>query len=394
VPAVSLLASLTLFLGTPLYAVMTRDTNPLHASVFALVAAVMLSARRWPFPGSRYVWLIIVATIPFAASLFFPPTATQPGRSWGEQLFGAHGFLALSPVLYFAAIGIVGYARSNALWTVATLALIGLWTMGPTLSGAIALLAIGIGWLIETARARPLVAAAPLVALALAWNYWLMVQYTVGALPKDSPVSFAALVRQQADVATQSPFFYPFAFPANAWFAWREGVPVDRYERLVAEPRTSTLDLVMNRDVGRFLLDGWDAPGSDAAGPSQWIGQSRATVLAPLDWSAPGDVMVSVLARARLEEPAVAADLALEINGHHVGRFVVPPAAPTEARVSIAAADASRVLRRGYNHLTFVSYGVHRLNPDDPRPPGPLGSRPGNRAWPVAIYRIRITPAP
>ena len=46
-----------------------------------------------------------------------------------------------------------------------------------------------------------------------------------GMLPAGQHVSFAQIVRQQAALATRPPFFYPFAFPANAWFAWRTGLP-------------------------------------------------------------------------------------------------------------------------------------------------------------------------
>ena len=77
---------------------------------------------------------------------------------------------------------------------------------------ALAVVAPGLATVIEFARARPLVAALPLIAGAVLWNYWLMVQYTVGLLPKDEPVSFAAMVRQQADVHTRSPYVYPFAY--------------------------------------------------------------------------------------------------------------------------------------------------------------------------------------
>jgi hypothetical protein len=43
--------------------------------------------------------------------------------------------------------------------------------------------------------------------------------------------------------------------------------------------------------------------------------------------------------------------------------------------------------------VTFVSYGVARVDASDARPPGPLARRLGSRAWPVAIYRLRIAAA-
>ena len=98
------------------------------------------------------------------------------------------------------------------------------------------------------------------------------------------------------------------------------------------------------------------------------------------------------MARARLEEPAVNAIVGLEINDVEVGRFIVPSAAPLEMPITLPAAVVGRRLRAGYNRLTFVSHGVQRVDPSDQRPPGPIGRRAGNRAWPVAVYRIHIAP--
>jgi len=330
--------------------------------------------------------------------------------NWLSNLFSAsHGFLSLTPVAYIAVLGTIAYLRRNAFCAAAALVTLTAWvavnasavalSSGDAafrhgLTAALAVLAPGLAYVIDAARRRPLAAIAPLAGFALAWNYWLMVQYTVGALPKDEPVLFATMVRQQADMHTRSPYLYPFAFPASVWFALREGVPAERFDLLADEPQTSSIDLVMDRRADRFLLEGWDAPGADAGGPVHWIGQPRATVVLPLDVPGGRDVVVSVLARTRLEQPAVEADLGLEINGHEIGRFVVPAAAPSDAQITVPAADVGRILRAGYNRVTFVSYGVRRVDPADRRPPGPLASRPGNRAWPVAIYRIRLTAAP
>jgi hypothetical protein len=89
----------------------------------------------------------------------------------------------------------------------------------------------------------------------------------------------------------------------------------------------------------------------------------------------------------------VNADMALEINGHEIGRFVVPATAPVTVRLDVPAATVGRVFRAGYNRVTIVSHGVHRVDPTDQRPPSQLGGRGRNRAWPVAIYRIQISPA-
>jgi hypothetical protein len=88
----------------------------------------------------------------------------------------------------------------------------------------------------------------------------------------------------------------------------------------------------------------------------------------------------------------VRAELAVLVAEAEVGRFHagVPDAATAE--VSIDAATAGRVFRRGFNRLTFRSLGVARVDPADPRPAGPLASR-NDAAFPVAIYDVRIAPA-
>ena len=103
---------------------------------------------------------------------------------------------------------------------------------------------------------------------------------------------------------------------------------------------------------------------------------------------------VTISARTRLEEPAVNAVIGLEINGREIARFVVPPTAPADFTTRVASDVVGRVWRAGYNRLTFVSHGVERVDPSDTRPPGPLGRRLKDRPWPVAIYRVRITPVP
>ena len=102
---------------------------------------------------------------------------------------------------------------------------------------------------------------------------------------------------------------------------------------------------------------------------------------------------VVVTARARLEEPAVTATIGLEVNGQEIGRFVAPPTAPVDLAVRVPVEAVGRTWRAGYNRLTFVSYGIERVDTSDTRPPGPIGSRPKGRPWPVAIYRVRITPS-
>jgi hypothetical protein len=408
------LTSLVVLGGTSLFWAMTRDGSGVDAVAFGLVAVVLfLSERdRPPRLPRASAWCAAAALPVLLRYLLRPPleaAAAAPASSnWLAPFFGsADGFLSLTPVAYVAVVGAILYVRRQPAWSVCAIAVLVFWipanrVIAPLaiidapfahgLTPALPMLAPGLAYLMSMAAARPLAAVVPLVAAALAWNYWLMVQYTVGTLPKDAPVSFARMVRGQADVHTRPPYHYPFAFPANAWFSWREGIPADRFELLAFVPRMATVDLAMDHTADRFLLEGWEDPARvDDRESVRWIRERRASLVLPLDLPDDRDVELQVTMRARLEAPAVLARLRLEINGVDVGTFVAPPAAPVDVRLRLAHVGA--MWRTGYNRLTFVGDGTERVDPADQRAPGPLGSRSGgDRAWPVAIYRIRLAP--
>jgi hypothetical protein len=256
-------------------------------------------------------------------------------------------------------------------WALASFSLLVLWSAsGSTLLALIAPLAPGLALAIDWVRRKPLVAVAPLVALAVGWNYWLMVQYTAGMIPKDAPVSFAAMVRQQADVHTRPPYIYPFAFPANLLFAWWERVPIERYEVLAAEPRRDRFELAIERGAERFLLAGWGPPGANETGTFRWMDAANAAIAVPLQ-PIPQEMTVEVLITARGDAPSTTSELTFELNGHLIGRALVSPAAATNALLPIARSNVGRVLRAGYNRLSIVTSGPHR----------------------IAIHRVRIVPA-
>ncbi len=325
---------------------------------------------------------------------------------WPDVLFSSwHGFLSWTPVVYIALAGTIAYFRRNRGWAVGALVCVFVtaWAIGASerwmqmpafgargMISVLPLVAPGLAYVLDAMRQRPAIAVAPLVIAPIAWNYLLMVQYTVGLLPKDEPVSFSRMVRGQADVHVRSWRFYPFAFPANAWFAWREGLPIDRYDLLSLEPSRSSIDLPMDREAERFLLEGWDAPGVEAGTPVWWIRDRRATVALPLSLLADRPIEIVVKARSRFEEPVMRADLGLQINDREVGQFAPDAAQASDYRVVVPANQAQTLFRNGFNRISFVSRGAHRVDPADSRPPGPLARRAGHPAWPVAIYRIQV----
>lgn len=409
--AVALFTVALIFGATSLFWSMTRDARPLESAAFAVAAIALAVACREPWRTPRVVAgaAVAVAT-PFLLRALFdspagPRVAGLDSGAMGLLFSSTHGLFTLTPVVYLAFAGAIALVirdrRASALAVGAFVAmLIGTVALpvasnGPAahgLTAALAVLAPGLAFAIDRALARPWLAIVPIVLGVAVWNYWMMIQYTVGTLPKDEPISFSGMVRQQVAVETRSPYVYPFALPANAWFAWREGIPVERFEQLAFEPKLAAIDQAMDKHADRFLLEGWE-PGGEDAGP-RWIRDARAAVTLPFEPPTGRGVTVTINARTRLEEPAVNATLALEANGQEIGRLVVPPTAPADFSIQVPAEAVGRVWRAGYNRLTFVSSGVQRVDPSDTRPPGPLGRRLKDRPWPVAIYRVRITPAP
>ncbi len=400
---VTVTALALLFGATPLAWYTFFEPSIGDLAAFAGVAWLVALARqpgdtrvaRWTRAGA----LLGLAAVPLVIGL--QPRSPTTG-SWLDVLFSSRrGLLWWTPVAYVAAVGTLGYLRRDWRWAIVsslvliatsyavatTAGLDGGRAFGATgMIGMLAILAPSLALVLETLRRRPALALAPLVFAVIFWNHLLMVQYTVGLLPKDEPVSFGRLVQQQADAHLAGSRSSPFAFPANVWFAWRERLPVDRYDLLATAPLPSGPVIEFTRDSERFLLEGWDRPGTDGSAPVWWIGGPTATVAVPFSPPAAGDVRVSVRARTRHEEPAVEADLGVQVNGRDVGQFRASATSPTDAQFTVSAA----AFRRGYNKIALVSRGVHRVDPGDTRPPGPIGRRLGHQVWPVAIYRIAI----
>ena len=368
----------------------------------------------WAFLGAL-PWLVLQALHSYVLFSRYEYTLVGQGgyfnplqSRWLDTLFSSwHGLFSWTPVVYLAALGTIAYLRREWRWATAALVILFLtaWVNGATqdwaagwsfggrrFSSVLVLLAPGLALAIEAVVKRPLVALAPLVAAALWWNHLLMVQYTSGMLPKDEPVAFSRLVRQQGEVATRAPYAYPFAFPANAWFAWRHDLPIDKYDVLAPVGIGPSFETRFDRHVEKFLLDGWEAPTGDEWGSAWWIRDTPATIAVPLALP-PGRVNVTITTRTRLDEPVVQAALALDVNGTQVGQFAAGVPAPTTSTLTIPAEVAARVLRPGFNRFAIRSLGVSRVDAADPRPPGPLARR-RDAAWPVAVYDLSVAPLP
>jgi hypothetical protein len=310
---------------------------------------------------------------------FLSPFASR----WAETLWSSwHGFFSWTPVAYFALFGTIAYARRRWWWAAAAVLIVfaAAWINGATpdlgsgwsfggrrFVSCLVVLAPGLALIAQTLLARPTAAIAVVALVGIGWNYLLMEQYRSGMLPRDRAVSFAEMTRQQAEVYTRPPYFYPFAFPANAVFAWRTGLPIDRYDLLSAEPLRAAIDVKMEGRAGRFLLDGWGSLTGDSTGTAWWTAGSPATLTLPLRLPPDRGVRLTVDARSRLTSPEVRASVTVLVNDRGVGSFVAEASHPT----SVVFATSRQAWLDGFNRVSLVT---------------------AEPFWPVAVYRIAVTP--
>ncbi|HUE88753.1 MAG TPA: hypothetical protein VMO26_21965 [Vicinamibacterales bacterium] len=303
---------------------------------------------------------------------------------WADTLWSSwHGFFSWTPVAYLAFVAMFGYVLRNRAWAIAAIVIVlaMAWVNGSTADWAagwafggrrfisvLVVLAPGMALIVWGLTRRPMIALAIIAVGAMTWNHLLTRQYHAGLLTSGAPVSFAQMVRQQAALATAPPFVYPFAFPANVWFAWRTGLRVDQYDLLGPESLRTSLDLPMSADASRYLTEGWGAHVSDPFGELRWIDGDRAELLLPLDLPVDRPIRVAWTSRTRQLHPPEPATFALVINGRETFRFTPDTDQATFFEFTVPA--GSDLWVRGFNRVTF--------------------DRAAGSA-PLAVYRIAVT---
>ena len=286
---------------------------------------------------------------------------------WVDTLWSSwHGFFTWTPVAYIATVGCVFYVRRNRGWAAAALLILFVmawingstadWNAGWSFGGrrftsVLTVLAPGIALVVHALVRRPAVSLAVMAIAATWWNHLLITQTERGLLVPGEPTSFAQVIRQQASLATEPPFLYPFAFPANALFAWRTGLPIDAYDLLGSERPQPVIALDMNADADRYLRDGWGGRVTDPFGDLRWIEGGGAELLLPLDLPPGREVVVSWTARTRRLEPPEFATFALVINGKETFRFT--PETDQSSHFSFAVPPGQELWVRGFNRIAF-----------------------------------------
>ena len=180
---------------------------------------------------------------------------------------------------------------------------------------------------------------------------------------------FGRLVRQQAALATRPPFFYPFAFPANAWFAWRTGLPIDRYDLLAPESLQPSIDVAI--DASREQVSprglGTACLGSVAAicdGLKARVPSSSCRSTCPAAHRDRRDPRAGAIARIDASTPAA---VSLAVNGRRIGTFTPDAQRSRSSGVFVVPA------RTGHLDSADSIASCSRRNADGP---------------PVAIYRM------
>lgn len=317
---------------------------------------------------------------------------------WLDVLFSSrHGLLSWTPVVTLALLGTLAYARRDRSWALPALLVFGAmcWINGSTtdwwggaafggrrFTSVLAALAPGLALIVAAILRRPLLVLAPAAGAAVFWNYLLMMQLELGLLTRDEAIGFDRLIRQQAEVYVRPPYFYPFAFPANAWFAWRQDVPIDRYDLLSAEPLRVDAEVRFDDWGARFLVDGWKQGDDDVFGPRHFLDGGTGTMVVPLDVSAQRRYRLEVRARAGRAAPgALPVILAVDVNGRSLGDFTLALGAdPTTAVFAAPTEMSGGPWRKGYNRVSF-------------RRVLPAGPAPGRGPEPaVVVYMVRFGP--
>jgi hypothetical protein len=320
---------------------------------------------------------------------------------WSEVLFSSwHGFFSWTPVAYVAFIGTVIYLRRDRRWAISALLVFaamvwvngspfdwhGAWAFGGRrFTSTLAALAPGLAALLATVWRRPVLIVAPLAFMVAYWNFLLMVQWNFDRLPREEPVSFESLTQEQVRLHYESTEFFPFAFPANLLFSWREGLPMGKYDLLGVVRPEREFFVSFDEGVDRFLLEGWTLSGCAPNTNGCRSFRSAGEIAVPLDPQ--GTAELAVAFRAWLVQPGESAELVVRANGQRIGRLRLT-SSPTRFQLS-APPDK---FRRGFNRVQFRLVASSRVA-DTPEAAA-MQTEPVERPGPqrVAVGVLRVTP--
>jgi hypothetical protein len=377
--ALALAATALLLLGTFALDLLVRPGLARPSASFVLAALAVLARQRWAEPLRSAV---IGTAAGLAAALHWPGAALlllawpRPNEGWRAPLLGAgaaalvaaaahaaglaaplttgsweplltlfgsrQGLLYLTPALWLGVFGLVRHARraGEEAWPAAA-ALAAMTAAhaacrtaagGPCpreeMAPALALLALPMAEALcalrDLSRRAP---AAPLWAaglLLVCRNLLFMQQYADDMIPRDFPLSFSEVARNNASLVARA-VGSPLAWPANWLFARTYDTPPDRFDDAAGKALPRGPDGTATLDVGRMdldaalLLEGWSVRHPCGASVCRAV-ESQARVLLPIE----------------TEEP-----VALTVRASGAGQMSVAPLDPGRAApAALLAAEA------------------------------------------------------
>jgi hypothetical protein len=256
-----------------------------------------------------------------------------------------NGLFSWSPVIYFAAIGLVVFAATRpriGVPMVLSLAAMVYFNAsiqdwwgssgfgGRRFDGTIPIFALGMAMFVDRgaalARRFPFAVVGTLGALLVLWNVALMRVAQEGHVRFGEAISFGELGAHQV-VALHEWVGNPFTYPASLVFAARNDLPVGTYDLVEANRFLGDVSRPYGRiDIGTaademLVRDGWHVPEASADTTFRWA-ESPATILIPLHH--PARLALQVRLQAFNYPGALPQTLTPFVNEHAQKVAVVP----------------------------------------------------------------------
>ncbi len=229
-----------------------------------------------------------------------------------------NGLVAMTPLLYVALTGLAAFAwrhrRDGVPMVLAVAAMVWFnasiqdwWGSdgfgGRRFDGIMPAAAIGLATALTALqrwiRAYPQWTVAVVLAAGVGWNVTLVTAAQRGLVRLGEAIDFGRVGGAQARLGLEW-IGHPFSFPANYWFAWRNGVSPAAYDRLgpsmfLGDPRQPTGRIDVGGDDALLLGAGWFGTERDGDTTFRWA-THQSGVIIPLARVAP--LTVELRARA------------------------------------------------------------------------------------------------
>ena len=309
-----------------------------------------------------------------------------------------NGLFAMSPLLYVAAIGLLGFsARHRAAGLpllVATAVMVyfnasiqDCWGSdgfgGRRFDGVLPILTLGLivswQWLRGLAARRPQTLVGVFLAGAVIWNLTLMSAAQRGVVRLGEAIAFGPVAGDQVRTL-HSWIGYPFSVPANWWHALRNDVTVAAYDVLrpsyfLGDPLQPYGRVDIGGADGPLVGEGWGAAEREGDTTFRWAA-GDAQVLVPLAHTA--ELTVQLRLRAFSFAGAPIQRVTIETGRETFGPFEVG-----DTWQVIAIPTPASAWRAGVNHV--------RLRFERATRPADVGAGGDTRTLAAAVDFLRVS---